>query len=147
LFAGVRFSSVFRCANAYEHRRTSAESAPLGEHLGEHAFCALLCFHGVSIDVEMKEHVVACSCESKSFPFSHFVANLDQGSLFIKHGVVCLLGIKERPSSLRISPHCPHGCCCNQAKYGRSYPCNQIGALHVPNDSSKNRRNSGTDHV
>jgi len=36
LFAGVRFSSVLGGANACEHRRTSAESAQVGEHLGEH---------------------------------------------------------------------------------------------------------------
>ena len=36
VFAGVRFSSVFEGANTYEHRRTSAESVQVGEHLGEH---------------------------------------------------------------------------------------------------------------
>jgi len=35
MFAGVRFSSVFEGANTYEHRRTSANSAQVGEHLGE----------------------------------------------------------------------------------------------------------------
>ena len=40
LFAGVRFSSVFWDANAYEHRRTSAESAQVGEHLGVHVYLA-----------------------------------------------------------------------------------------------------------
>ena len=35
MFAGVRFSSVFKGANTYEHRRTSAECAQVGEHLGE----------------------------------------------------------------------------------------------------------------
>jgi len=37
VFAGVRFSSVFRVANTYEHWRTSANSAQVGEHLGEHS--------------------------------------------------------------------------------------------------------------
>jgi len=40
LFVAVRwcsfFFSVFEGAKAYEHRRTSAESAQAGEHLGEH---------------------------------------------------------------------------------------------------------------
>lgn len=36
MFAGVRFSGVFRDANTYEHKRTSAEIAQVGEHLGEH---------------------------------------------------------------------------------------------------------------
>jgi|OM-RGC.v1.035762399 hypothetical protein len=39
---------------------------------GEH-----LCFHELSIDVEMDEDVTACPCESNSSPSSRFLATLN----------------------------------------------------------------------
>ena len=44
MFVAVRKSRQFGTANSSEHRRTSADSALVGEHLGEHVGRGLPCF-------------------------------------------------------------------------------------------------------